>query len=57
MDIRVDANAAWSVPEAIERLKEMQPYKISAVEQPVAKDDFAGMQSRERGDGSARHRR
>jgi L-Ala-D/L-Glu epimerase len=43
VDIRVDANSAWTPAEAIERLKEMQPYGISAVEQPVAKADFAGL--------------
>jgi L-Ala-D/L-Glu epimerase len=43
VDIRVDANSAWTAPEAIERLKEMQPYGVSAVEQPVAKADFAGL--------------
>jgi muconate cycloisomerase len=43
VDIRVDANSAWTPSEAIARLKEMQPYRISAVEQPVAKADFAGM--------------
>jgi L-Ala-D/L-Glu epimerase len=43
VDIRVDANSAWTPSEAIERLKEMQPYGISAVEQPVAKADFTGM--------------
>jgi L-alanine-DL-glutamate epimerase-like enolase superfamily enzyme len=43
VDIRVDANSAWTASEAIERLKEMQPYGISAVEQPVAKADFAGL--------------
>jgi len=43
VDIRVDANAAWTPSEAIARLKEMQPYRISAVEQPVAKADFAGL--------------
>jgi L-Ala-D/L-Glu epimerase len=43
VDIRVDANSAWTPAEAIARLKEMQPYGISAVEQPVAKADFAGM--------------
>ena len=42
-DIRVDANSAWTPSEAIARLKEMQPYGISAVEQPVAKDDFEGL--------------
>jgi L-Ala-D/L-Glu epimerase len=44
VDIRVDANSAWTPSEAIARLKEMEPYGISAVEQPVAKADFAGMQ-------------
>jgi L-alanine-DL-glutamate epimerase-like enolase superfamily enzyme len=44
VDIRVDANSAWSPTEAIARLKEMEPYRISAVEQPVAKADFAGLQ-------------
>ena len=43
VDIRVDANSAWTAPEAIERLQDMAPYGISAVEQPVAKADFAGM--------------
>jgi L-alanine-DL-glutamate epimerase-like enolase superfamily enzyme len=44
VDIRVDANSAWTPSQAIERLREMQPYRISAVEQPVAKADFAGLQ-------------
>jgi muconate cycloisomerase len=43
VDIRVDANSAWTPSEAIARLQEMQPYGISAVEQPVAKEDFAGL--------------
>jgi muconate cycloisomerase len=43
VDIRVDANSAWTPSEAIARLREMQPYRISAVEQPVAKTDFAGL--------------
>ncbi len=45
IDIRVDANCAWSAAEAITRLREMQPYRISAVEQPVAKDDFEGLKA------------
>jgi len=44
VDIRVDANSAWTPAEAIARLREMLPYHLSAVEQPVAKADFAGMQ-------------
>jgi L-Ala-D/L-Glu epimerase len=43
VDIRVDANSAWSPTEAIACLREMEPYHISAVEQPVAKTDFAGL--------------
>jgi L-Ala-D/L-Glu epimerase len=45
VDIRVDANAAWTAPEAIRRIQEMMPYQISAVEQPVAKEDFVGLRS------------
>jgi L-alanine-DL-glutamate epimerase-like enolase superfamily enzyme len=43
VDIRVDANSAWTPDEAVARLREMLPYRISAVEQPVAKSDFAGL--------------
>jgi L-Ala-D/L-Glu epimerase len=43
VDIRVDANSAWTPAEAIARLRDMQPYGISAVEQPVAKSDFHGL--------------
>ncbi len=43
VDLRVDANAAWTVAEALARLAEMQAYKISAVEQPVAKEDWDGL--------------
>ncbi len=43
VDIRVDANSAWSAAEAVQHLKEMEPYRISAVEQPVAKADFVGL--------------
>jgi L-alanine-DL-glutamate epimerase-like enolase superfamily enzyme len=43
VDIRVDANSAWSPSEAIARLRQMEPYRISAVEQPVAKADFTGL--------------
>jgi L-alanine-DL-glutamate epimerase-like enolase superfamily enzyme len=43
VDIRVDANSAWTPSEAIQCLKEMEAYRISAVEQPVAKADFTGL--------------
>jgi len=44
VDIRVDANGAWTAEEAVGRLKEMLPFGISAVEQPVAKEDYEGLQ-------------
>jgi len=41
-DIRLDANGAWKVEEAIEKIKAMEPYDISMVEQPVEPEDLAG---------------
>ena len=43
LDLRVDANCAWSPTEAIQRLREMERFRLSAVEQPVAKEDFEGL--------------
>lgn len=43
VDIRVDANGAWSNEEAKKRIEEMMPYGISAVEQPVPKEDILGL--------------
>ncbi|MEJ2235229.1 MAG: enolase C-terminal domain-like protein [Syntrophobacterales bacterium] len=43
VDIRVDANGAWSVKEAEERIAAMMAYGISAVEQPVPKEDILGL--------------
>ncbi len=43
VDLRVDANSAWSPAEAISRIRNMAPYRVSAVEQPVAKEDFEGL--------------
>ena len=45
IDLRVDANAAWFPIEAIARIRQMQEFRISAVEQPVAKEDFAGLKA------------
>jgi L-alanine-DL-glutamate epimerase-like enolase superfamily enzyme len=45
IDIRVDANSAWTAAEAVQRIREMAPYRISAVEQPVAKSDFEGLKT------------
>jgi muconate cycloisomerase len=35
-DLRVDANEAWPAAEAVDRIRALEPYGISAVEQPVA---------------------
>jgi len=36
VDLRVDANEAWSPDQVVTRIRELQPFGISAVEQPVA---------------------
>lgn len=35
IDIRVDANEAWSAEEAADRIEQLEPFGITAVEQPV----------------------
>lgn len=42
-DLRVDANAAWSADQALDAIARMRPYRISAVEQPVAAEDLEGL--------------
>lgn len=39
VDLRVDANEAWSPDEAVERIQQLEPFGISAVEQPVPHAD------------------
>ncbi len=43
VELRADANAAWTAEEAIERLDELRPFALSSIEQPVAADDIDGM--------------
>jgi len=40
--LRVDANAAWSVDEALENLKWLSDEGVELVEQPLSKDDLDG---------------
>jgi L-alanine-DL-glutamate epimerase-like enolase superfamily enzyme len=40
---RIDANAAWTVDEAIEKINALQHLNIEFIEQPLAKDDWEGM--------------
>jgi L-alanine-DL-glutamate epimerase-like enolase superfamily enzyme len=41
--IRVDANAAWSVEEALQKIPLLQELDVELIEQPLAKDDWDGM--------------
>lgn len=40
---RVDANAAWSLEEALEKIPQLQALGVELVEQPLAKDNLEGM--------------
>jgi L-alanine-DL-glutamate epimerase-like enolase superfamily enzyme len=41
--LRVDANAAWTVGEAIAKIRAMEPYDIEFIEQPIPAGDLAGL--------------
>jgi muconate cycloisomerase len=43
VELRADANGAWSADEAIEQLGRLARFKLQAIEQPVRADDLAGM--------------
>jgi muconate cycloisomerase len=43
VELRADANGAWSAAEAIEQLQSLAKFKLAAIEQPVRADDVAGM--------------
>ncbi len=40
---RVDANAGWTVDEALEKIIQLQHLGVEFIEQPLAKDDWEGM--------------
>jgi muconate cycloisomerase len=42
-ELVLDANAAWSAAEAIERIRALEPFGLAAIEQPVAREDIEGM--------------
>jgi len=42
--IRVDANAAWNAAEAVRVLRRIERLDVELVEQPVAREDLAGLQ-------------
>jgi len=41
--LRVDANAAWSAPQALEKIAALRDFDIEFVEQPLAADDIEGL--------------
>jgi L-Ala-D/L-Glu epimerase len=43
VELRADANGAWSADEAIEQLQRLARFKLQSIEQPVRADDLAGM--------------
>jgi len=40
---RVDANAGWSLDEALEKIPQLAALGVELIEQPLAKDDWNGM--------------
>jgi L-Ala-D/L-Glu epimerase len=45
INLRIDANQGWSVPQAIYALRQMEKFKIQLVEQPVVSWDTAGLKA------------
>ena len=40
---RIDANAGWTVEQALQKIPKLQALGVEFIEQPLAKDDWAGM--------------
>ncbi len=49
----VDANGAWQVDEAVEKLRQWKPFNICVAEQPVAARDIAGLRQVQDATGTA----
>jgi muconate cycloisomerase len=43
VELRIDANCAWTAADAIEQLRALRALGLAGCEQPVAADDVAGM--------------
>jgi L-alanine-DL-glutamate epimerase-like enolase superfamily enzyme len=43
--LRVDANAAWTLDEAIEKISFLKEAGVELIEQPLAKDDWEGLKT------------
>jgi L-Ala-D/L-Glu epimerase len=44
VELRADANGAWSADDAVEQLRRLAPFNLQAIEQPVRADDLVGLQ-------------
>ena len=44
VDLRVDANCAWTVDQTLTAMQRFDAFDLSSIEQPVAADDLAGLQ-------------
>jgi muconate cycloisomerase len=53
IDIRVDANEAWSPADVVRRIQELQPFGVSAFEQPVPHADAGCLKEARRQTGAA----
>ena len=40
IDIRIDANQGWAVQEAIDTLKDLEPYQIQYCEEPISRHEY-----------------
>lgn len=43
VELRADANGAWSAEQAVEELRRLEKFNLHAIEQPVASHDIVGM--------------
>jgi L-Ala-D/L-Glu epimerase len=43
VDLRVDANEAWSIDEAAERIRALEPFGVTSAEQPVRHEDVESL--------------
>ncbi len=43
VDLRVDANEAWSPGDVVARIRELEPFGVSSVEQPVRHEDVGAL--------------
>lgn len=45
MELRVDANEAWSAAECLEKIRTLEPFGIASVEQPVSHEEVDALAS------------